>query len=236
LIDLSNLLELQYVDQTIRDFRKTRKDKELPLKEQEQRCLNLEGELKEKEAERLNARKLLKEKEIDLADHEDKIAKFEGQLNAASSNNEYAAILRSIAGQKADNELLEDVILELMTKIDQLKEEQNAMAGRLEEAAAETRRMQEEIARQQQEIDHEVNDLDQKRGNLSGNVDAELLEQYSRLADNLAGIAIASVKNTICTGCHMQVRPQIMNKLMGGKEIVCCAFCQRILYLPEPPS
>ena len=42
-----------------------------------------------------------------------------------------------------------------------------------------------------------------------------------------------NVEKKSCTGCHVQVRPQIVVELHKGEKLVNCPGCGRILYIEE---
>ena len=43
-----------------------------------------------------------------------------------------------------------------------------------------------------------------------------------------------SVRNQVCTGCHMHVPIGQINMLMRGEDVELCESCGRYLYLPDP--
>jgi len=47
------------------------------------------------------------------------------------------------------------------------------------------------------------------------------------------GIAIVAVSRGICSGCHMNIPPQLYNELQRSEQILCCPNCNRILYWDE---
>ena len=46
------------------------------------------------------------------------------------------------------------------------------------------------------------------------------------------GVAVVTVNNGTCGGCHMHVPPQDLIEIRRSASVRVCANCQRILYVP----
>jgi predicted nucleic acid-binding Zn-ribbon protein len=64
-------------------------------------------------------------------------------------------------------------------------------------------------------------------------LDENSLKHYNRLSNIKGGKAVVAVIGNVCGGCSMNITTQTLNSLMGGKELVFCQSCSRILYLEE---
>ena len=64
-------------------------------------------------------------------------------------------------------------------------------------------------------------------------IPAQILGHYDRLVAR-GKKGLASVRNEVCTGCHMHVPRAVILTLMHGDDIQLCDCCGRYLYLPEP--
>ena len=128
---------------------------------------------------------------------------------------------------------LEDQELELMEKADQLKtqiaeEEKRAAAGK------------ESIAKQiinldskQETLTERLEGLKKEREELAGKVDEDLLDLFNRLFVSKGDAAVVGLEHDVCTGCHMKVTTATAVRVKGGREIVSCEQCGRILYAAE---
>ncbi len=47
------------------------------------------------------------------------------------------------------------------------------------------------------------------------------------------GIAVVSARSSICSGCNMNLPPQLYNELQRSEELICCPNCNRIIYWDE---
>jgi len=60
--------------------------------------------------------------------------------------------------------------------------------------------------------------------------DKAILGHYQKLIQKGNGLAVVSVVDGICQGCHLNIPPQLYNEVLKQKELITCPFCHRILY------
>ena len=48
-------------------------------------------------------------------------------------------------------------------------------------------------------------------------------------------MAVAEVRNSLCTACNVLLRPQVYNDLRRNDAVMTCENCSRIVYYVEPP-
>ena len=66
-------------------------------------------------------------------------------------------------------------------------------------------------------------------------MDQEIIFKFERIIQrNSEGIV--SVKNGVCSGCHMILPAQFANIVREGESINFCPYCSRILYYEEVPE
>ena len=61
-------------------------------------------------------------------------------------------------------------------------------------------------------------------------MDEDLLDLFSRLFVSKGDAAVVALEHDVCTGCHMKVTTATSVRVKGGREIVSCEQCGRILY------
>ena len=61
----------------------------------------------------------------------------------------------------------------------------------------------------------------------------DLLEEYNRLFDVRDSLAIVVAESQYCQGCYTQFTMNDLARLQGGRVIIRCSSCKRILYLAE---
>ncbi|MFP4502709.1 MAG: zinc ribbon domain-containing protein [Candidatus Hydrogenedentota bacterium] len=232
---MDNLLKLQDLDLHIQRL----KERENEIPKQKNRFdihrKRLAAELQESE-DRLKRLQLEQRNcEGDIEQKQEQIRKYEGQLLAIKKNEEYQALLHEIDLQKKQIALKEERIISIMVELDEAKDH-------LEEDKKRIAAEQAEIDRECKEIDEELAQaveerqaLEAQRVPLLDEVPPDLLRRYRRIRRKIpAGPAVVPVSGTgdTCTGCHMTIRPQILNEIEAGKTHAC-SNCGRLLYHPE---
>ena len=227
---MKNLLQIQALDLRIENCKAReadipkQKDKlnvhkqrlAAELKEAEERCTAIE--LAQREAEGANEQK------------QAQIIKYEQQLMGVKKNEEYQALLHEIDTLKKQIGQNEERILQSM---EELEEAQARLEADKERIAAEQGRIDEQCG----EIDRELEEavaarevLEKEREPLLSDADPELLQQYNRIRRRMTkGRIIVPLNGESCGGCHMFVRPQIVNEVLAGK-VHACQHCSRLMY------
>ena len=50
------------------------------------------------------------------------------------------------------------------------------------------------------------------------------------------GLAIAKVRNEVCTGCNMNIPPQLYNEVLKLNRLIQCPNCKKILSVSSAKS
>ena len=185
---------------------------------------------------RLTEAELEKRKaEGELADHKEKLKKYQAQLRNVQSSREYSAALNEIDGVEKAIRSTEDRFLELEEEIEKaradLDEREKTLPAeteqheeRLKDWRAEQRAINEELASAREEI-----------ARLEAEIPPRDRAEFHRLVDKKRGLALVLVQGSSCSACHVKVRPAAMQILKQGHEVIYCDSCKRILYY-EPQS
>ncbi len=171
-----------------------------------------------------------KDKELELAQKELQIKKLDGQLSQVKTNKEYGALQQEIASLKADNSLLEEAIIHIMDEVDAAKEETRKEKENLASIAKSFQDRDSEMASQEKSLQGRLADLNKQREESVAQLPPELGELYSRIALKKEGLALAVVNGEVCAACQMKLRPQLINEIRLGEQIIVCENCSRILY------
>jgi predicted nucleic acid-binding Zn-ribbon protein len=139
------------------------------------------------------------------------------QQKALEYSKQRAALEEQILGIMEDEERL-GAELESLTRV---------MAGIEKEIAA----LRGELSRQQLEITMEEADLKEEAAGLSGELPADWLEKFHRLAKSKQGTAIARVKSNSCGACHISLSESLLQQVKRGEDVLLfCESCGRILF------
>ncbi|MDR0663499.1 MAG: C4-type zinc ribbon domain-containing protein [Spirochaetaceae bacterium] len=123
--------------------------------------------------------------------------------------------------KQTDQEIrsLNNEITQKKELIDQQEEELTQANVRNESELAERKKLLAELEASEKEITKDM--------------DEELLFKFERIVKKKGGNGIVSIKNGVCSSCHMILPAQFANMVRGGKEIVACPYCSSILFYEE---
>lgn len=198
-----------------------------PLEAAQDALQNLEARLKELQTRRRN-----RERDLDVA--LEKVRRMKDRTSEIKTNKEYFAHLKEIETAQKSCAALEEEILQMM-------EEQERMAGILQDAQAKVREEQSRFTQTQQrlqaqteEADRRIATLKQERQARLESLDPVWRQQYERLLPVTKGLVVVEAQQGTCTGCRMNLPPQVYNDVRKNEGIVTCPHCHRVLYVSEP--
>ncbi len=232
--ELRQLLNLQEVDEFIAEARL--KQKRLPegvaaelLALQEAKSLldTAEETLAGHEAEKRRG-------EAELADQEAHIKQLKGRLKEIANTREYQAHIQEMDGVQRAVSKLEDEVLQSLSDIDLISDEvathRKLFTERETVYKSERAKVDAELAKLEKEVQSYLSSKEERAGRVS----APLLKRYDRISRTLRR-AVVAVDGYTCSGCHMNVPPQVISEVKRGNGIHQCPHCHRLLYVPEPP-
>jgi predicted nucleic acid-binding Zn-ribbon protein len=185
-----------------------------------------------------NSLKDRKTYEMDVQSWKDKVTKYKEQSAQVKSNEAYRALLHEIEMAEAEIVKAEDRLLDRMMA----GEEYEVRVKEAERTLKEVEKGAEfELAQIKAENETALKQkaaLEAERKAAAAAVGEELLDNYHRIAKRHGGVALAEVKEEICTLCGVKVRPHTFQEMRRpeNQEIYRCESCTRILYYIEPPQ
>ena len=237
---LEGLIKLQSVENRLRAVKGklTRCRRGVIFQENQLRSLQSGYEAKHEEIKltRVQSDRL----ELELKSRDERIAKMRTVLNMAKTNKEYSAILTELNTAKADNTKLEAEVLELMKNIEADEAESLEIQVQIDEQKAKLNEVRKAAEKQAVELEEEIAEIQVEWDASSGEIPAETLEIFQRVADTYDGEAIANVEKQdersevySCGGCFMRTTAETVNQLMTKDEVMRCSNCSRILVLKK---
>jgi len=227
---LQQLVKLQEKDCALDALRKKTKDFPAQIESEKGSMVRLRAEFEEKKGKLTQYQMKRKEKEIELDSKEGQIKKHNMELNSIKSNDAYKALLAEIAKAKNDKSALENEILELMDLVEkesaQIKEEEKKLKTKDVEIQANIGRIQNEL----KQVEEQIAVLEKERNEFSVTIPKDILSRYDYIRESRGGVAIVPVEGSDCGGCHIVLRPQIINDVCKGQDFITCDSCSRILY------
>jgi len=231
---VENLLRLQALDLKIERCRKRETEIPKQKKKFDTQIKRLDDELAESEERVKQLQVEQRECEVDIEQLQEKTNKYNVQLNQVKKNDEYQALLHEIETEKKKISQREERIINLMVEVDEAKERLEEDRQRIETERAkineELKAVDEELA----EAVKERKELETKRKPLAEACDRAMLSQYERVRKNKKGGAavVPLVNESVCGGCHMALRPQMINEVLADKPVTC-PQCGRMVYNGE---
>ena len=230
---LKKLTLLQEIDARVHAMKIRQAEIPNQIEEQVRAVERALARVKELEDLSREVRKSVDNKSLELKRYEEKIYQKEVQLNEISTNDAYKAMLREIAGLKADKSLVEDAILELSYKDDEVKTHTSEAEKVLAAARNEHDLRKGELDDQAQVLERQIEELQASREQSVVGIDRDVLARYERVMRHRGGLGLAAVRDRHCQGCQMNLTLQEMSILIACKEVLFCRTCSKILYLEE---
>jgi predicted nucleic acid-binding Zn-ribbon protein len=176
-----------------------------------------------------------KKHEGDIQIQEQKISKLKDQMLQAKTNDQYKAFQHEIEFCETEIRRAEDRILDLMSESEALEKNVKTaeVSLKAEKAQVETEKQQ---ARERTEADQKaVAELQATRKSTVTSMSPAVYGNYERIRGR-RGAAVAEVIDGRCSVCHIVVRPQYLQDLKRGEQVLMCESCQRILFYNPPAS
>lgn len=168
-----------------------------------------------------------------LVTENENIARSEVRQREIKTQKEYQAVLKEVSAAKKQKNELEELLQQKATQIDELageiaarEEELNSLEANIDGQKAE---IQGNVDRLEQEI---AVDAAAKESTAKG-IPASLMKRYLALRERRQGVAIVVARDGNCSGCNMNLPPQLYNSLYRSDELILCPHCQRMLVLRQ---
>ncbi len=168
-------------------------------------------------------------KQLHMREREDKIHKWQGNMNSAKENREYQALKDQIAADEQANSVLSDEILEILEAIDEetqllVEAEANAV-----ELAKELRTIEKQVADRKLVLESELARVNAELEEAEQGLVGDFKREYMRLVVAKGEDAMAELEGNCCGGCYQSLTPQMLDKLLQGQPVLCPA-CGRLIY------
>lgn len=171
----------------------------------------------------------------DIQVHQQKISKLRDQMLGAKTNEQYRAFQHEIEYIEKEIRTAEDRILALMGESEPLdaavKRAQTALNEEKLQVEAEKTRARERTAQDQAEMER----ISAERAETAKQIPAATMNTYNRIRKKWHnGAAVAEVVNARCTACQIVLRPQHVQDLRRGGQLMQCESCGRFLFYNPP--
>lgn len=204
----------------------------IPLEVADLKALFAEKEAKlnslKEEYERLRNDKREKEREIE--EEREKVERAKSKLMAIKTNKEYFAMLKEIESTKRNNAAREEELLSVIARYEEVEKDVAELSAEVEELGGRYRERMVDVEARMASFDKDISHLHAKKADVAKQLDKSLARRFEMIFERRDGVAIVPAKNQSCTGCHMNISPQLYILLQREDGIYSCPTCSRILY------
>ncbi len=230
---LSDLLDLQEVDIEIDRLLNTRQS--LPELE-EYRRTHARREETGRELQRL--RDDLRALDLELDKGQGELDILEAKLNETEtrlfaggmSSRETEHMRLEVQSLRGQRDALEEKILGLLDRRDELAAAVAEAERRVEEVAAREEELEARIAETWRKIDADLARLEARKSEMVAAVPDDLLELYEDLRRHKEGVAVGRLEHGVCGGCHLTLSPSEQAEA-ARSDPPRCVHCRRILVI-----
>ena len=175
---------------------------------------------------------LRRRQESEVRDQQQKIAKVQKQMDAATTTIQVTAFEHEIAFAQTEISRLEDAELESMERSEAFERDRKAAAESVSESETMLERERLRTAEIIERDKAQVAELEANRTALRPQIGETALANYDRIA-KAKGTGLAEGVDQKCSACQMLVRPQKWNELrdrLNEELMMTCETCGRLLY------
>ena len=226
------LLELQQGDDRLRTL--ATEEQQLPqrLRGYEVACTEARQQLAQQHAAIEQSERQQRTLEREIAGHQDALRKTQSKAHEVKTNKEYSAILAEIALGQQRLETLEDQLLALMEATDQQRQASQVQEQRVQAALQELAEQQQQIQQQQVLLQRNIAAAQERRQHTITSLDAKLYEQSQKVAAQHGGRVVAQLQDSVCSGCHLKIQPQLISEIRLQTQLFTCPHCRLMLLWP----
>lgn len=180
--------------------------------------------------------------DAEIADAQERLNRYQQQINQVSTQREYGALLQEIDTTKRQ---IADAEERGLAAIERRDDSDTALAAAREAFAELDERYKRELDKweaQKPEIGAQIELLNGRIKTLRERIPLPVLRGFDRMLERLGGDALAPVLQVDrgkgpriwhCGGCNYRVRPQAVVEIRNSGNLVHCDSCKRILFLPS---
>lgn len=158
------------------------------------------------------------------------INKFKTQQQQTRKNEEFQAFNNEIKHFEADIQTLEDRELIFMEEAETLQRTATNAEKEFSKTDAMIREQLTRLEAGATASNARLQELEADHAKLAKGIPDEVAELYQRLFVKKGDAAVVPLEHEVCGGCRLKVPTQTVADVRGGKKIVQCPQCGRILY------
>ncbi len=233
---IDGLRELHTIDQQLVEVRRETERLPAALAETEQELAALEEKKSGLLAEARDRQVAADQVNVEIQSLEEKIEKYQVQLNIAKTQKEFDALRSEISAAQRQISEIETGALTAYEAADQMTTSARELDPQMEVVRAKLKTARGEMDDRLADLDHRKEKLLRARGEHVKGIDEDDLKLYDQVLSKHADGAMTAVQDGLCTICNMRLIPQSYNLVLIGEQTQQCRTCGRICYSEDEPG
>ncbi len=236
-----DLISLFHIDSNVRGLRRRLDSAQRYLDAQDRLLADLNQQHEECEVRRRHVRATVANLEGEIEVLDERLEKLRDELNVATTNKQYTAVLTERNVAKTARAEIEDRVLEEMETIEALGEQLEKIAEEIAERQKIRKVADAQLKERHDEVGQRLAELEVERETAANVIPGGEIKIFNEMADAYDGEAMSQIEEIdrrnreyACGSCNMHLPFEAVASLLGGgDELVRCTACGRILYLAE---
>jgi predicted nucleic acid-binding Zn-ribbon protein len=143
---------------------------------------------------------------------------------------ELQSLQQEVQNLRAQQGRQEDRVLEVIDNVESLQEMARYKQAALQEVEDTWKQESSSLIARSDQLEAHLQELKQKRGQLTSTIEAQLVERYDKMRRTKQGRAISRVEQNSCQWCRVILTPSELQHVRISTELQTCTNCGRILY------
>jgi predicted nucleic acid-binding Zn-ribbon protein len=227
---IEKLKELAQIDTSLAGILAERKKLSAHLEREEEIVSRLKRDASAKKGLTLEKKKHYEREEKALRNEQLKLVERRKALTTLQNYKLQQAANREIDQAAKEHSVREENLLGMLDSLDSYEKQAQEIVSELGKFEERLKSNKQETTQVFEDYDQRESELHAKRQQLTEELEQQSLSLYERVRKSHPMGPIAEVKNNICSGCFMQIIPQMLIEISRGNTLVLCRGCNRILY------
>ncbi|MCL5265433.1 MAG: C4-type zinc ribbon domain-containing protein [Chloroflexi bacterium] len=226
------LYKLQTIDLDVEETTRLLQEIESKLGETEE-LLAARARLNDIVEEQRRTKSALHEAESEIEDLTAKLKPLESKLYGGAVKNpkELSALEKDVDMYKKKNSSIEDRVLELMSRLEELEATVKTTRAETEAVETEWRHTQGELTAERDRLMDSIDDLSRERALLAADIPQATIQIYEGLRKTRRGRAVATVERNTCQGCRVALPMTEVQRARTSRQLAFCSSCGRIIWV-----
>jgi predicted nucleic acid-binding Zn-ribbon protein len=236
-----DLISLFHIDSNVRGLRHRLESAQRYLDGQDRQLADLKQQHKECEVRRRHVRATVGNLEGEIEVLDERLEKLREELNVATTNKQYTAVLTERNVAKSARAEIEDRVLEEMETIEESGKQLEKIAQETADRQKVRKVAEKQLKQRHDEVGERLAELEVERESAASIIPGAEIMIFNEMAEAYEGEAMSQIEEIdrrnreyACGSCNMHLPFEAVASLLGGgAELVRCTACGRILYLAE---